>query len=151
MTTLIIVHPTFDATWPFAADHLAKLCQPHVELTFIRTHDDEDRPLHQIVNPLGLEHITQLIALSIKVMPDCLAHMPMLKEAAILGPYSPDNDPALNAALQAKGVRVYAQQSEGCGRSIGSQPGTSRNTSAARCISSTSRTSPMSRKFCPRS
>ena len=111
MKSLITVHPSFDAVWPFAADHLAKLWQHQGELIFIRTSDDEARPLHQIVNQLG--NIERLSALSIKVTPDCLAHMPALKEAACLGPYSQDNDPALNASLQAKGVRVYAQQSEG--------------------------------------
>jgi phosphoglycerate dehydrogenase-like enzyme len=109
MTSLIIVHPDFDATWPFAADHLCALlaAQGPVELT--RLADSDRRVLGQLVaHPAG---VTRLITLGVPVTEECLMRFVELREAAFQGAYSQ----SFNAAqlLAARGVRVYTQPSEG--------------------------------------
>lgn len=111
MSSLIAVHPTFDAVWPFAADHLGALWQKQGPLRFVRLQHDDDRPLHEVM--LDLATVERLIALNVRVTPETVRRMPMLREAAILHEYGAEEDPDLRAILAAHGVRTYAQRSEG--------------------------------------
>jgi phosphoglycerate dehydrogenase-like enzyme len=109
MTSLIVVHPDFDASWPFAADHLHALWQAQGPVEFIRLADGERRPLGQLApRP---EAVTRLVTLGVPVTAACLARFGELREAAFQGPYGRSvTDEALAAA---PGLRVYAQPSEG--------------------------------------
>jgi phosphoglycerate dehydrogenase-like enzyme len=111
MGSLIAVHPAFDAVWPFAADHLATLWLKQGPLRFVRLQHGDDRSLHEVV--LDLATVERLVALNVRVTPETIQRMPMLREAAILHAYGANEDPELKAILAAHGVRTYAQRSEG--------------------------------------
>ena len=109
MSSLIVVHPDFDASWPFAADHLHALWQAQGPVEFIRLADGEGRPLGQLApQPEG---VTRLIALGVTVTAACLARFDELREATFQGTYGRSIDD--HALLAARGVRVYTQPSEG--------------------------------------
>ena len=109
MSSLIVVHPEFEATWPFAADHLHALWRAQGPVELMRLADDDRRSLGQIVTrPDG---VTRLVTLGVPVTPECLAGFVALREAALQGPYSRSAEHA--ELLAARGVRVYSQPSEG--------------------------------------
>lgn len=109
--SLIVVHPSFDAVWPFAADHLASIWHKQSSLTFIRLEHSDKIPLHELV--LDLAMVERLVALNVGVTCETVQRMPSLREAAIVREYRAYHDAKLKAALKAHGVRIYAQQSEG--------------------------------------
>jgi phosphoglycerate dehydrogenase-like enzyme len=114
MTSLIAVHPKFDATWPFAADHFAALWRAQGPLTFVRLEHDDARPLHELHEAeRHLANVERLVALNVPVTVAAVQRMPCLKEAAIISNYGAPDDAALRDALSARGVRQYAQQNEG--------------------------------------
>jgi phosphoglycerate dehydrogenase-like enzyme len=109
MTSLIVVHPDFDATWPFAADHLHTLFATQGPTELIRVVQADRRPLGQLA--LRPEGVTRLVTLGVPVTDACLARFDELREAAFQDAYSQSfNDMQL---LAARGVRVYTQPSEG--------------------------------------
>ena len=109
MSSLIVVHPDFDATWPFAADHLRTLLATHGPVDLIRVSQTDRRPLGQLA--LRPEGVTRLVTLAVPVTDACLARFEQLREAVFQGAYGPSFDPATLVA--ARGVRVYTQPSEG--------------------------------------
>jgi phosphoglycerate dehydrogenase-like enzyme len=111
MTSLIAVHPSFDATWPFAADHLAALWRAQGPVSVARLADADGGPLHEHV--AGLAEVRRLVALDVPVTAETVARMPGLREAALLRAYGPAVGPGAQAALEARGVRLYAHCSEG--------------------------------------
>jgi phosphoglycerate dehydrogenase-like enzyme len=111
MTSLVAIHPAFEVIWPYAADHIVALWQHQGKTAYMRLAHDDARPLHQVVPDLA--DVERLIALNVPVTPDCLERMPRLKEAAVARNYSFARDGALQALFEARGVRTYAQQSEG--------------------------------------
>lgn len=111
MSNLIVVHPTFEATWPFVADHLLALWQRQGEAYLIRLAPADAHALHEL--GIDLSHVERLIALNMPATAETVKAMPALKEAAILREYAPSKDDALHEALKANGVRVYQQRSEG--------------------------------------
>jgi phosphoglycerate dehydrogenase-like enzyme len=109
MTSLIVVHPDFDATWPFAADHLHMLWAAQAPVEFVRLADDDRRPAGQAaVRP---ERVVRLAALGVPVTADCLERLCALREAAVQGAYQPLAESV--ALLEGRGVPVYTQPSEG--------------------------------------
>jgi phosphoglycerate dehydrogenase-like enzyme len=109
MSSLIVVHPDFDATWPFAADHLRTLLAAQGPVELMRLADSDRRPLGQLVaHPAS---VTRLITLGVPVTAECLARFVELREAAIQGTYHQSFDDT--QLLAARGVRVYTQPSEG--------------------------------------
>ena len=111
MSSLIVVHPTFEATWPFAADHLFALWQKQGEARLVRLGDDDKRPLHEAV--LDLATVERLIALNVPVTAETIRRLPMLREAALLCEYEPQQDDIVSDLLKARSVRAYQQRSEG--------------------------------------
>jgi phosphoglycerate dehydrogenase-like enzyme len=111
MTSLIAVHPTFEATWPFVADHLFALWQQQGATKRIRLDADEARPLHDITNDLAT--VERLITLSVPVTAETIQRMPALREAALLREYGPHRDEAVDALLKSRGIKTYQQRSEG--------------------------------------
>ena len=111
MSSLIVVHPTFEATWPFVADRLLALWQHEGPAQLVRLEPQDARALHAL--GIDLAGVERLIALNVPATAETLQHMPVLKEAAILGEYGPLKDDALFEAMKAGGVRAYQQRSEG--------------------------------------
>ena len=116
MRSVIVVHPTFDANWPWAADHFHKLLKERGQVEFIRLSHEETRPIGSIVsNP---ESVTRLISLIANVTPDCLRAFSRLQEAVIQTDARSIPD-ELTEVLHAAGVKVYTHRSEGCwGQSV---------------------------------
>src|SRR4051794_20262513 len=86
MSSLIVVHPDFDATWPFVADHLHALMAAQGPAELIRIGHDDRRTLGQIVpRP---EDVTRLVTLAVPVTGACLAGFERLREAAFQATYS---------------------------------------------------------------
>lgn len=111
MSSLILVHPTFEATWPFVADHLHALWQAQGDTQLVRLQPDETRAMHAL--GVDLSHVERCVALGVPATAETIDHMPALKEAAFLREYGPLQDDALHEALKSRGVRVYQQRSEG--------------------------------------
>jgi phosphoglycerate dehydrogenase-like enzyme len=109
MTSLIVVHPDFEATWPFAADHLHSLWQAQGPVALARLADDDRRPAGQVAPEPA--RIARLAALGVPVTPGCLERLTALREAAVEGSYRPLADSA--ELLRSRGVQVYTQPSEG--------------------------------------
>jgi len=109
MSSLIIVHPQFEAIWPFVADNLHALWQAQGPSVRLRLADGDRRALGQLVaNPAG---VTRLITLGVPVTAECLAAFVELREAAFQDAY--DRSADHTALLAARGVRVYSQPSQG--------------------------------------
>ena len=68
--SLIVVHPRFERSWSFAADHFHHLWQAQGEVQFHRLDNDNGQNLGQIIqDPIG---IFRLAALGVPVTKDCL-------------------------------------------------------------------------------
>lgn len=109
MTSLIIVHPDFDATWPFAADHLHGLWQAQGPVELIRLAADDQRRLGEVVERPA--EVTRLVVLCVVVTGECLDRFTALREAAIQGAYGNSTDHG--EVLSARGVQLYTQPNEG--------------------------------------
>jgi phosphoglycerate dehydrogenase-like enzyme len=106
---LVVVHPDFEATWPFAADHLYALWRAQGPAELVRLPDGDSRPVGAAASEPG--RVTRLAALGVPVTASCLEQMTALREAAIEGSYKPLASSA--DLLRQRGVRVYSQPSEG--------------------------------------
>src|SRR5215218_7520657 len=105
--SIIVVHPDFDRTWPWAADHFRVLWKAQGQTEFIRLAPDDGRPVCEIVaDPVG---VTRVFALNVPVTVECAARMLALREAV----FSPEPSIEVGDALAAAGVRTYVQPSEG--------------------------------------
>lgn len=111
MRSVIIVHPGFERVWPFVADHLNRLWQGQSSVEFVRLEDQEQRPLHQIVDTPA--SVTRLIALGVPVSVACLPKFTSLREVACEGNYSSVVTPEQRAELKARDVLFYTQPTEG--------------------------------------
>jgi phosphoglycerate dehydrogenase-like enzyme len=109
MTSLIVVHPDFEATWPFVADDLHALWRAQGPAELMRLADGDRRALGQLVaRPAGG---TRLITLGVPVTAECLAPFAKLREAAFQSAY--DRTADHTELLAARGVRVYTQPTQG--------------------------------------
>ncbi len=111
MTSLIVAHPTFEATWPFVADELLRLWQAQGETKLVRLTDEDKGALHERV--LDFATVERLITLGVPVTVETIQHMPMLQEAALLREYGPQRDEAVDDVLKSRGINTYQQRSEG--------------------------------------
>src|SRR5262245_56473336 len=109
MTSLIVVHPDFEATWPLVADHLYTLWAAQGPVELVRLDRGERRPAGQVV--AQPERVTRLVALGVPLTHSCVDRFAALYEAAVQGDYRPLAESA--ELLRARGVRVYTQPSEG--------------------------------------
>ncbi|UPV73905.1 hypothetical protein M0R89_15345 [Halorussus limi] len=112
MSSQIVVHPEFDRVWPFAADHLHSLWAEQGPVEFTRLDDTDSRDLCQVLpDP---QTVTRLVSLGVPISNDCLDQLTALEEAVVYSPssmYSTDEEIATQ--LEASGVTVYRQPSEG--------------------------------------
>lgn len=107
MSSCIVVHPSFDHSWPFGADHFHYLWKQQGEVTFIRLSDDNNQTLGEILS--SPDQIRRLVSLNIPVTMDCLKAMPNLKEAVI----QPGLKDELREYTKNAGIKLYHQPSEG--------------------------------------
>lgn len=107
MSSCIVVHPSFDSSWPYAADHFHALWRQQGDVQFVRLQRDDMRPIGQIISQP--EQIGRLVSLHVPVTYACLQGLPQLKEAALQT--SLDEETA--ALAKEKGIRLYRQPSEG--------------------------------------
>lgn len=111
MTSLIVVHPNFDAVWPFAADHLNRIWLRQGPVEFIRLTPADRRTLGQIIRePSGA---SRAVVLGVMVMPDCLKLLPELKEVVIYGGYASTVSPEVAEVLKKRKIRVHEHLTEG--------------------------------------
>jgi len=112
MSSVIVVHPDFDAHWPWAADHLHALWKKQGPVAFIRLSPDDTRTLDQIVPDPGA--VTRIISLMAPVSPDGLRAFARLREISIVtNPYHNTVPDELEQPLKAAGVRLCMHPSEG--------------------------------------
>ena len=109
MSSLIVVHPDFEATWPFVADHLHALWQAQGAVELIRLAGGDRRPAGQVA--AQPERVTRLAALGVPVTDSCLERLVVLREAAVEGAYQPLAESV--EVLRARGVACYTQPTEG--------------------------------------
>jgi phosphoglycerate dehydrogenase-like enzyme len=108
MRRVIIVHPLFDGSWPFVANHLHKLW-PTSEL--IRLESTETRSIEQLI--AQPETVTQLISLMASVTVSDVEALSSLEEAVIYtDPYGQQASQDYLEHLKMKGVKVYKHSSE---------------------------------------
>src|ERR687897_2351299 len=93
--SIIVVHPDFDRTWPWAADHFRVLWAAQGQTEYLRLGPDDRRAVCEIVaDPAG---VTRLVALNVPVTVECVARMPALREAV----FSPGPSTEAGEALAA--------------------------------------------------
>lgn len=111
MRTVFVVHPDFDAVWPFAADHFRKVMERQGEVEFYRIDDNDERSVAEITpNP---DSVTRLIALSVPVTSNDIKLFSSLKEAVITHGYGSQLSNECKEQLEQKGVHIYNQLGEG--------------------------------------
>lgn len=108
MRSLIIVHPHFDGTWPWAGDHAHALWRAQGAVEFIRQQPGDAAPISRIVRDPA--SVTRLLVLGAAVTPACVVAFSGLKEAAICGGYGAQE---IAKEFIARGVKHYGQPSEG--------------------------------------
>jgi phosphoglycerate dehydrogenase-like enzyme len=105
----ILVHPVFDGTWPFVANHLQQLWTGS---NLIRLDPHETRTLeHLVPEP---ETVTRLISLMAPLSAEGLEHFRSLEEAVFYtDPYGKQPSEECLEVLKRKNVKLYKHESEG--------------------------------------
>ena len=99
--SVIVVHPDFDRTWPWAADHFHSLWEAQGQTEFLRLASEDRRPVSEVVaDPSG---ITRAVVLNVPVTVECVARMPALREAVFL------RTDEVGDAMATAGVRTHVQ------------------------------------------
>ncbi len=113
MSNVIVVHPKFDFSWPWTADHLHALWQAQGQVEFIRLSPDDTRTLAEILPNPG--EVTRLVSLMAPVTPDCLRSFTGLREISIMtgSTYRSKLPEELEQVLTEAGVQIRAQPNEG--------------------------------------
>jgi phosphoglycerate dehydrogenase-like enzyme len=111
MSTLIVVHPTFESHWPFVAGRFLDTWSRQGKPLLTRLARDDNRRLGEIVsNPT---RVIRLVCLGAPVTVDCLRKFTALKEATFQNSYNDSLSEACGAYLVEQGVAVYNHHSEG--------------------------------------
>ncbi|GAB4469714.1 MAG: hypothetical protein OHK0029_42430 [Armatimonadaceae bacterium] len=111
MRSVIVVHPSFDGTWSYAADHFHAIWKAQGPVEFIRLAPGDDRKLGEVLaNPAS---ITRLVTLMVPVTNACLDLLTGLKEAVFNNPYGSSLPEGGAERLKEQGVRLYQHTSEG--------------------------------------
>ena len=108
MNSTILVHPDFDGSWPFAADHLHALWHAEGAVEFIRLPHGDKRPAGEILER-GAE-VSRLALLGVLLSEACLSRFGGLRELGLL---HAKLNPVVNETLKARNVAVYSTRSEG--------------------------------------
>ena len=107
MRSCIVVHSSFEHSWPFAADHFHGLWQQQGDVAFTRLHVDDQRRLGEVLpHP---EQVERLVCLRVPVTLDCLKALKNLKEAV----FQPGLSDELRSYADQAAVRLYRHTSVG--------------------------------------
>lgn len=112
MKSVIVVHPSFEASWPWVANHLHAIWQGQGTVEFIRLSSDDTRMLGQLIpDP---HDVVRLVSLKVPVTPECLKTFSNLKEASIMtSSYQGKLPEELEKVLKNASVHICAHPSEG--------------------------------------
>ncbi|RAV12988.1 NAD(P)-dependent oxidoreductase [Paenibacillus contaminans] len=108
MRSVIVVHPRFEAIWPFAADHFRALWEAQGAVEFVRLEHGDDRKLGEIVG--DCRGVERLVSIYVPVTEDCISRFTDLRETVL---YGPGITAEMREELVTRGVRVYMHRSEG--------------------------------------
>lgn len=112
MRTVMIVHPEFDRTWPFAAERFRQLLSEDGPLEFVRLPAGCTRRAGDIVD--RPETVDRLICLNVGITEACIRRFASLKEAVIEATHHQARPPeALIPLLEERRIRWYFQPTEG--------------------------------------
>ena len=100
------MHPDFDASWPFAGDHLHRLWDARGGVDFVRLEPGDRRPIGEITPDAG---VTRLVALGVPATARCVERLPSLREAAFAVELPSD----AAERLRERGVSLYRHDTEG--------------------------------------
>jgi len=109
MTSAIVVAPSFDEIWPFAADHARACWARSGPVEFHRLTPDDSRAVSDVIAVPA--SVGRLLVLGARLTPACVGRLSGLREIAVCSGYafgSPET-----AALAARGVTVHAHATEG--------------------------------------
>ena len=107
MNSAIVVHPDFDAIWPFAADHAHARWGAQGDVAFARLDAADARFAHEALE--SPERVERLMALGVPFTAACLDALPNLRELVCTDPVGE----SLPEAIAARGIRRITQPSEG--------------------------------------
>ena len=108
MSSAILVHPNFDGSWPFAADHFLALWAEQGAVVFHRLAPDDPRSASEVLGEQAGQ-ITRLTLFGVPFSAPCAAAFTALAEAHLGG----KTEPETRLLLTARGVRLYQHTSEG--------------------------------------
>jgi phosphoglycerate dehydrogenase-like enzyme len=108
MKTAIVVHPSFDTIWPFAADRLHQLLKPMVDVSFVRQDEGTDASLAEVI--VDPSTVRRLISLGVPLTEADLDALPVLEEAFVTNGYAQNDVVDL---LASRGIRHLSHRSEG--------------------------------------
>lgn len=111
MSTALLVHPSFDGIWPFAADHAHQLLRSQGSVEFVRLSRNDDRCASQLLERPA--DVRRLVTLHVPFTSGCLDVMPNLREAVILQGQTARADLATEEEIRRKGIRIIRHQSQG--------------------------------------
>lgn len=106
MTSAIVVHPDFEASWPFAADRAHDIWTAQGDVAFVRAAPGDRHPVSELL-PAPAK-VKRLLALGVPLTERCISAMPELREAA-----ASFTGEGTFERLVARGVHVIRHQSEG--------------------------------------
>src|ERR1700761_9317130 len=106
----LLVHPSFDLLWPFAADHMRSLLEQDHAVTFCRLEHDDSRTIGDLVEcPRAVEY---LISMDVPFADETLQQFSALKKVAFLQGIGASADPKTVAELERNGVKIVVLTSE---------------------------------------
>ena len=111
MVSVIVVHPDFDGSWPYAADHFHAVWRQQGDVVFKRLEHGDTRMLSEVVPEPA--KVQRLVNLGVPSSVKCLQRFAALTEATFQGAYASKLDDASKAVLAARQVKIYNHPSEG--------------------------------------
>lgn len=105
--SVIIVHPSFDGIWPFAADHFAELWREEGPAEFTRLAPDDTRSVGEVLD--SPETVTRLVILGVPLTAACLDRLSNLREVVSTTRLPEGSE----ETLKARGIRRITHGSEG--------------------------------------
>ena len=107
MDSCIVVHPNFDRTWPFAADHFHNLWKEQGNVFFLRLDHSDDHRLGEVLPEPSC--VKRLVCLNVPVTLDCLKALENLEEAV----FQPGLKDEPREYADKSGIKQYRHTSEG--------------------------------------
>ncbi|MFC5652632.1 NAD(P)-dependent oxidoreductase [Paenibacillus solisilvae] len=112
MRSVIIVHPEFDRTWPFAVERLVELMLNDGAVELIRLEAGSARRASEVVR--SPETVTRLICLNADITADCIGRFSSLQDTVIESTFQrAEPAPAIIEVLNERNIRWYTQPTEG--------------------------------------